>query len=287
MSPDLDAISSRPLADFTSEEAAAAMARSFEGYLVPFRITAQAFERRFRSENLDAYASRVYVRDGTPAGTVLVARRGWTSRIAAMGIVPEMRGQGLGRRVMEEATAEARQRGDRAVLLEAIAHNTPAVQLYTSLGFQAMRKLVGYRREAAPAPSPTGPEIQEIDPLEFARVVTREGEPDLPWMLAAETLAAATPPARAFHLEHRAYALVADPGDETLVLTALVVPRQHRRQGWASRLLATLDATFPRRPWVIKPLVPEDLVPAFFTQLGWERQDLQQIEMRLELSGQR
>lgn len=276
-------ITSRPLAEFTSTQAAAAMTRSFEGYFVAIRLTAEAFERRFRGENVDPFASRVYVRDGGAAGILLVARRGWTSRIAGMGVVPEMRGRGLGRRAMEEAVAGARQRGDRAVLLEVIAHNTPAIQLYTSLGFQVTRRLVGYRRERREAAA--GSQLQEIDPLDFARVVGREGEPDLPWMLAAETLSATTLPARAFHLEHRAYALIADPADETLVLTALVVPREHRRQGQASRLLSALDAAFPDRPWAVKPIVPEDLAPRFFARLGWERPELHQLEMRLELAG--
>jgi hypothetical protein len=57
-------LSSRPVADCTSAEVAAAFTRSFEGYVVPLRFTPEAYERRFRGEDLDPYASRVYERDG-------------------------------------------------------------------------------------------------------------------------------------------------------------------------------------------------------------------------------
>jgi ribosomal protein S18 acetylase RimI-like enzyme len=285
---------SRPLAEHTSAEAAAALTRSFEGYLVPIQMTAQAFERRFRGEDLDPFASRVYSGEagGSPVGVVLVARRGWTSRIAAMGLAPEARGQGLGRRLLGEAVEGARARGDRAVDLEVIEQNTPAVRLYTSFGFRALRRLVGHRKERRPekteaAPPTDTPEtddvLSELDPLEFSRIVAREGDADLPWMLAAETLAAASWPARAVHLEGRAFALIADPAAETLQLIALIVPRAERRQGLGRRLVRALETSFPGRALAVSAIVPEDLAPDFFPKLGWERSKLTQLEMRLDL----
>jgi uncharacterized protein YdhG (YjbR/CyaY superfamily)/ribosomal protein S18 acetylase RimI-like enzyme len=288
MTSDPAEISSRPVAEHTSTEVAAALTRSFEGYLVPIQMTAQAYERRFRGEDLDPFASRVYSAGGSdaPIGLVLVARRGWTSRIAAMGLAPEARGQGLGRRLLSEAVEEARARGDRAVLLEVIEQNTPAVRLYASFGFQAARRLFGYRKErresTAPPPDPQDV-LSELDPLDFSRIAAREGDRDLPWMLAAETLSAASHPARAFHLEGRAFALISDPGSEMIALSALVVPRAERRQGLGSRLVRALEAAFPGKTWGVSAIVPEDLAPGFFPKLGWERQKLNQFEMRLEL----
>src|SRR5258706_2027828 len=132
MTMDAPSLAARPVADFTSEEVAIALNRGFEGYFVPLSFTAQAYERRFRSEHLDPYASRVYSHDGSPAGALLIARRGWTSRVAAMGIAPAFRGQGVGRRILEEVIAEARARGDRAMLLEVLVQNSPTLALYTS-----------------------------------------------------------------------------------------------------------------------------------------------------------
>ena len=129
----IPAITARPVAACTAEEVAAALGRGFEGYLVPLRFTAQAYERRFRAENLDPYASRVYEREGAPVGVMLIARRGWTSRVAAMGFAPEVRGQGLGRRFLAEAIAEAKARGDRTMVLEVFEQNPPARALIPSL----------------------------------------------------------------------------------------------------------------------------------------------------------
>jgi ribosomal protein S18 acetylase RimI-like enzyme len=274
---------SRPVAELTSAEVADAITRSFEGYLVSIRFTPEAYERRFRNEHLDPYASRVYVRDGEPIGVMLVARRGWTRRVAAMGFVPEARGQGLGRRALSEVIAEARSQGERTLALEVIHGNAPAITLYTRMGFRPLRRLVGYRWEPSPGPEP----LTEIDPLEVARAVCREGEENLPWMLSAETLAGAVPPLRAYCLkdclEDRAFALTGDPKAENLALTALVVPRAYRRQGWGSRMLNGLAALHPGRPWLISPVVPEDLAPGFFKRPGWARNAISQWEMRLEI----
>jgi ribosomal protein S18 acetylase RimI-like enzyme len=280
-------LSSRPIAECTSAQVAEALGRGFEGYIVPLRFTPQAYERRFRGENLDPYASRVYERDGSPAGVVLIVRRGWTCRVAAMGLAPELRGGGVGRRVLAAAVEEARARGERTMVLEVIEGNAPAFALYTRAGFRPRRRLVGYRWEP-PASGTAGPAepLEEIDPLDFARAAAREGETGLPWALTPETLSATTLPARAFRLGRlgdHAHALIGDPGLEKLPLTALVVSRAHRRQGWGSRLLRALSAANPGRSWAVSPVVPEDLAAGFFSRLGWERQPLCQLEMVLDL----
>jgi ribosomal protein S18 acetylase RimI-like enzyme len=241
---DPEDVTARPLAEVTVAVAAAAMERCFEGYIVPIRTTAESWERRFRGEHLDPFASRIYERGGQAAAVLFVCRRGWTSRVGGMAVAADARGHGLGRRVMRDAIADARARGDRALLLEVIEQNTPAVKLYKSLGFRMARRLVGYRWEPAPLDGPADA-LREIDPLELARVALREGEPDLPWMLAPETLSAATAPARAFALEDRAFALVANPDADTLSLFALVVPRAHRRQGGGCECCARWPPPFP------------------------------------------
>ena len=248
------------------------------------RVTAESWERRFRGEHLDPFASRIYERDGQAVGVLFICRRGWSSRVGGMAVAADARGHGLGRRVMLDAIDQARARGDHALLLEVIEQNTPAVKLYKSLGFRVARRLVGYRWEPVPLDGPAGA-LREIDPLELARVAAREGEPELPWMLEAETLSAATLPARAFALEDRAFALVLNPDAETLTISALVVPRAHRRQGWGTRMLRALAAAFPGKPMQAVAIVPDDLAPEFFARAGWARQGISQLEMGLELGG--
>jgi ribosomal protein S18 acetylase RimI-like enzyme len=280
--PHLDHITARPVAELTSAQCAAAMEHCFEGYIIPMRATAESWERRFRAEHLDPFASRVYMLDGRYAAVLFITRRGWTSRVGGMAVAKEFRGSGLGRRVMREAIDDARARGDHALLLEVIEQNTAAVNLYASLGFQPVRRLVGWRWAPPAEPAPADA-LREVDPLEVARVAHREGEPDLPWMLAPETLSAATLPARAFALEDRAYAVIGNAAAETLSLSALVVPRAHRRQGWGTRMLRALAAAFPGKPWQVVAIVPEELAADFFVRAGWERTPLTQFDMRLEL----
>ena len=282
--PQPDEIIARPLAETNVAHAAAAMEHCFQGYIVPVRTTPESWERRFRGEHLDPFASRVYERDGSAVAVLFICRRGWTSRVGGMAVAPEARRTGLGRRVMQDAVADARARGDHALLLEVIEQNTPAVKLYRSLGFRMARRLVGYRWEPGPKQK-SADALREVDPLELARVAALEGDPDLPWMLAAETLSAATAPARAFALEDRAYALVANPDAETLTLSALVVPREYRRKGWGTRMLRALAAAHPGRPWQAVAIIPENLAAGFFAHAGWERQGISQFEMRLELQG--
>lgn len=272
------------MTECTGSEVADALTRSFEGYLVPVNVSVRAYERRFRGEDLDPFASRVYFEGGSPVGVLLIARRGWTSRVAAMEIALEARGRGFGRRIMNEAIRDAEVRGDRSLVLEVFEQNTPALNLYTALGFRTGRRLVGYWQECDGG-APESPEkLSEIDPLDFARIVAREGESDLPWMLAAETYSATTPPARAYHLENHAYALIGDPEGETFILSGLIVPCSDRRNGWGSRVLRALEASFPdHSSWSIPAIVPECLAEPFLTASGWQRQSLTQVEMRLDL----
>jgi ribosomal protein S18 acetylase RimI-like enzyme len=251
---------------------------------VPVNVSPEAYERRFRPENVDPFASYVFFRETRPVAVVLVARRGWTSRIAAMAVAPAARGKGLGKHIMQGVIDEAVERGDQSVLLEVFEHNTPAVNLYEGLGFEPLRRLVGYRHDPGGEVPEAAHTLSELDPLAFARVVASEGEPDLPWMLAAETLSGAVSPARAFHLDHRAYVLIGDPGARVVSLTALIVPRASRRHSWGTRLLQALFATHPDKAWAIPQIVPAELAPEFFARCGWELVDTNQLEMVLDLS---
>jgi hypothetical protein len=67
-------------------------------------------------------------------------------------------------------------------------------------------------------------------------------------------------------------------------LTALVVPRAHRRNGWDTRLMLALLAAYPDKAWSIPQIVPEELAPEFFTRCSWTLQDKNQLEMVLDIS---
>ena len=96
--------------------------RGFEGYFVPITFSVDTFLNMTRRDGIDLTISRVLIADNEPAGIALLAHRGWTSRLAAMGIAGEMRGKGAGSWFMEQLIGEASERGEHQMLLEVIEH---------------------------------------------------------------------------------------------------------------------------------------------------------------------
>lgn len=101
-----------------------------------------------------------------------------------MGIARGMRGRGFGQRMLGAAIQDARDRGDRRMLLEVIATNARAIALYRRHGFAATRRLLGFTRDAG---ATAGEALAEIDPASVARHMAQDLVLDLPWQLAAET----------------------------------------------------------------------------------------------------
>ncbi|WP_054413141.1 GNAT family N-acetyltransferase [Hymenobacter sp. DG25A] len=275
-------LTARPVLEFPSAQVAEAMNRSFEEYFVPMHFDAASFERRFRGEHLDPAASRLWFQGEALVGVVFISRRGWQSRVAAMGLVREFRHQGLGKIMLQTALEEARARGDQSMLLEVFTVNEPAIRLYERLGFVRIRELPGFRREVS-APTPASEKLIEIDPLQLAQQVQVHGDANLPWMLAPETLAAVTRPSRAFRLLEHAYALVRPEADKAVVLCLLVAPAS-RRQGWGTRLVRALEADFGNQPLVFPPLVPQAAGTALLESCGWQRAPLALYEMSCSLN---
>jgi GNAT superfamily N-acetyltransferase len=270
------------LLEFTSAEACTAMNRSFEEYFVPLVFDAASFERRFRGENVDAEASKLWFRGAELIGLVLIARRGWNSRVAAMGVVKEARGKGYGKQMLGAAVAEATARGDNNLLLEVFTPNERARRLYEAAGFRTTRLLSTFdcpadRANNAPL------DLTEIDPRKVARLLTQEVDTELPWMVSPETLAAVAPPMRAYHLDEKAFAIVRTDPHRTLLLT-LVVPETHRRQGWGSRLLQLLEASYAHRSLMAHSVL-EGPNHQFLEARGWQPQALTLHEMVLPLKG--
>lgn len=59
---------------------------------------------------------------------------GHTSRLG-MGLLPAVRGRGVGRRLAEACISAAAERGAERIELEVFASNAPAIRLYERLGF--------------------------------------------------------------------------------------------------------------------------------------------------------
>jgi len=264
--------------------AADALRRGFADYFVPIPVDRAMLLEMLAHDGVAASLSRLILRDDKPVGCALIARRGWTSRLAGMAIIPEARAEGIGRSTMEALMAQARERGDRRMVLEVIEQNEPALKLYESLGFERVRRLISLERPA-PQDADTGlaeaPDLLEIDIRDVAAVVSREGLDDLPWQLSAESLALSSPPMCARRLGP-AYAVLSNPEVERIALLSLIVESEARGASQAVQLLRALFAAYPGRAWRVPALCPEEAAGPFL-HAGFERGELSQWQMSLDL----
>jgi ribosomal protein S18 acetylase RimI-like enzyme len=275
----MSSLSLKPANEFTIPFLADLMTRSFEGYFVPVNITDIILLTMLRRDGVDLTASRVIMKDNEPSGLALIARRGWTSRLAAMGIVSTARNGGTGTWAMQQLVAEAQARGEKEMLLEVIEQNTAGVKLYEKIGFTKVRRLVGYRLENPQVES--SEELKEIDICELAREVSYHGLANLPWQLSGTTIAHHTPPSRAFRLND-AYCLISNPEALDVSISSVLVKTDSRGAGQSGVLMRALFARFPNKVWHVSPIFPEEM-GVIFEQVGMTHETLSQWQMSLIL----
>lgn len=268
-----------PASDFPILQLADLLTRGFEDYFVPVHITEDVFLTMLRRDSIDLTVSRMILKDNEPIGIGLIARRGWTSRLAAMGIIVNARNGGVGSWAMGQLIEEAKARGERQMLLEVIEQNVAGVRLYQKIGFKIVRRLVGYKIENPQVE--VRHQLEEMDIYELARIVTRHGLPDLPWQLTGATLAQYTPPARAFRI-NEAYCLISDPSATDVAISSVLVKTRSRGAGLSRVLLRALFANFPGKTWHVSAIFPEE-ISFIFEQVGMKREDISQWQMALTL----
>jgi ribosomal protein S18 acetylase RimI-like enzyme len=267
-------------AELTYADLAKLFERTFAGYIVPVRVTPSALEARNRIEGVDLFASQIALHGTAPVALALIARRGRRSRIAAMGVVLEARGAGVGQALLDKVIGDAKVRGDDALVLECIASNERALRLYQRAGFVMTRRLVGWR---AGALVPEVQPIVEVDPAELGRALARSDHGGLPWQLAPETLAVLTAPMRGWTIDGSAFA-TGSVGEHEVSIRAVFTRPERRREGHAARLVRGLAATFAPRLLAMAPIAPEGLGHELAAHLGAAPHELAQIELALPLA---
>jgi GNAT superfamily N-acetyltransferase len=274
MNLDVKSASDYPLPDLTQ-----LLNLSFENYLVPITFNLPQFLTMVRKDSVDLSASRVLLADEQPAGIALIARRGWTSRLAAMGIVQSQRGKGSGFWFMEKLINAARERNDHEMTLEVIEQNEYAVRLYQKCGFQSVRRLIGLIRKDAKESA--NKNMEEIDLREAGSLISQHGLSDLPWQLAGETIAQMNPPARAYR-NGPAMVVTSNPNAEHVVIWSLLVEANARGKNLGVDTLKTVIANYPGKTWHVPAIFPEEF-GKLFERAGFEREELTQWQMKLTL----
>lgn len=268
--------------DFGLKASAEVLARGFEDYFVKIPFNVAMLLNLVRGDSVDLSVSRIVMRDGVAAGGALIARRGWTNRLAAMAIVPEARRSGLGRSIVLQLLTEAKARGDRSMVLEVIEQNTAAVELYRVCGFETIRRLIGFTGSVAPSGDNLRGDLLEVDLREVAAAVTRLGVPDLPWQLSGESIAQLAPPAVGYRLDN-AWIAITDPAQDTITIRALIAEPTADAIDRERALLRAVVARHPgKTEWRVSPAWPEELSSAL-DSLGLPRHPISQWQMRRPL----
>lgn len=263
---------SKAAANWSSYQLAHILSHCFEGYLVPFTIDGETFASRFSAEDISLNDSKVWLQDGEPKALALIARRGQTSRLAAFAIRPELRGQGYGKRFIQQLLDEARSRGDRQMWLEVIVGNDGGLALYKRMGFVCQQTLAGFHAVGSAPFLPTG-ELLDIDPLLMAKKMMTDSRLRLPWLSAPETLYKL--PGKAYVLDDVAYAMVI-PHPQQPRLRMLYVDTAARGKGQAKKLLTLLHERFPGLSTAGS--VPEQVAPLYLS-CGYRQDPVTQYEM--------
>lgn len=249
--------------------------RAFEGYVGgSIGFDAASFGHFLAQQQIDLSLSRLAHAAGTPLALGLVARRGYSCRLVAMGVVREASGQGVGRQLLAQLLAEARERGQARYVLEVLEQNPRALALYQRAGFTARQRLVElelHKPEGAPAA------LEPIDIAEAARLVGCHGEVDLPWQLSGVQLAQLAPPGVAYRLGP-SVAVLSNPEQLVVRLHSLLTLPEARRAGHATRLLRALFARHPGKHWHVSAVCPERLAPVL-EAAGFRRGPLSQLQM--------
>ena len=268
-----------PASTFPLPDLVKLLNQGFEGYFVPIGIEMTDFLTMLRKDGTDLTASQVLIVDNVPSGIALIARRGWTSRLAAMGIAKERRGLGAGSWFMEILMEQARRRGEREMVLEVIEQNKVAVKLYQKAGFQIVRRLIGLIRKNSEEKQISS--LEEIDLRQIGRFVSQYGLSDLPWQLSGESIAQMNPPSRAY-CQGTAYIAISDPDAERVIIWSLLVEDSPQISSLGADLLRSVIAHHKGKTWHVPAIFPEEL-ESVFIRAGFEREELTQWQMKIPL----
>ncbi|HSG45042.1 MAG TPA: N-acetyltransferase [Anaerolineales bacterium] len=272
-------LDTRPASDYPTPDLLRLANLSFEDYLVPIQFNISQFLNMLRKDTVDLTASRVLLIDDGPTGIALIARRGWTSRVAAMGVTKDFRGKKAGSWLMKQLIKDAHKRKDREMVLEVIEQNKPAVHLYKKHGFDTVRRLIGLVHQDAKQDAKSG--LEEVNLREMGKLISQYGLPDLPWQLSGETIALMNPPIRAYKLNN-AYVVISNPDVEHVVIWSLLVEPSARGNGLGVDMLKRVMAHHSGKIWHVPAIGPEEF-GILFERAGFQREKLSQWQMKLRL----
>ena len=264
------------LAEVPLEEVCQTLNMAYADYIVPISFDPLALGRRIRAENICLSSSKLLLLEGHGAvGIMLIARRGRISRIAALGVIPNFRGAGIGRRAVAWAIEAAVGNGDERQVLEVIETNHAAISTYSKAGFTPVRRLVGYIH----APVSSREDVVPCSPIEILPLLERAYPCNSSWQTSPHCFADAAAPIEAFRTPDGSAVALADGSGGVARLLAFAVEPVLQRKSIGRRFIQGLLGRYPDKSWSIPATLPEFQAAAFLTATGWTRSPITQLEM--------
>lgn len=251
------------------------LADSFNESLTPFALPPEMFASRFISEGLSLEDSFVWLVNDNPAAIAIVTRRMDKARLAAFGVLPEYRSQGLAKQMLTPLFTSLKEKKLSSVMLEVMRENTRAIALYHALGFQVRRHLCKYRGDPQSRLEIPSGDMESKSADDFLRTVWSAPDDDLPWL--ANPLQLLSIPCDILRDNEHAWCAVAEFMGQPQ-LRCLFVEPVYRYQGRAKRMLQKINARWPGIG--TSAAIPETLAP-LFTAAGYQAEPLCQFEMEL------
>lgn len=154
-----------PASHFSIQQLTDAYNQTRVDYLVPMPMNAARLQAYVDVYDVDLERSVVAMEDAAMLGLGMLGVRQNCSWITRLGVLPVRRKLGTGERIMRYMLERSDEIGLETAILEVIAGNTPAHQLFLKCGFRETRVLLVLRR--APGgidPEPDGlPTWYEVD----------------------------------------------------------------------------------------------------------------------------
>ncbi len=285
---DSNPILCRAVSEVDFDKFTATFNHAYSDYFTPVVMTAESFLHLMDRDDLSLESSVAALDNGAVVGTGLLGIRGKMGWIGGMGVIPERRRQGIGRRMMSYLIDRARANGLTEVWLEVIEANKGAYALYRQLGFEPVRHLLILERDPdSPLPDPD-PAYQVIENPVDTLLRHYETFHDVPncWQRARPSLEGLIPHIEGWaalnHEQTVGYVLGWASSIDVRMVDLAAVPGQNRL-AIAQTLLVYLHYQNPYAYGAIYNVAEDDpLLPAY-EALDYAT-TFRQIEMRLNLT---
>ena len=265
----------------------AAFTAAFADYLIgPFRLAPAQWPGFLARQGADLSLSRAAVGAAgeVQAFALAAPRRDAASwRLATMGALPQARGSGAARILLDDFIARAGAAGCARVELECFAQNGRALRLYRGRGFEEAAPLHGWTRAPGREAGAAAPEAVRPIALEDAyawmdAVSRRRG--DLPLQVTPASLRCQPVALQAWRCGE-AQLVAGESAPSQLTVYSLV--DEDPAQGGAEQLVRQLLQAFPGHAVAVPQLQRDDLGGRALQRLGFARLPLHQLLMHRTL----